>query len=230
MARALTERTKPTDGEESGSGLEEFAPRRRVVKDSGEETPAVVAGWTADRRVNVNKGGGEKFTVPDNGDEILFAFLDATPFASFFQHWIPKKNGKPYTCLGNQCPMCARGDIPKPQDWFNVVELSETPALKIWYCSADPAKAVKERADNKRTAPINKPGQYFAASKRTGKNGFPTYTVDLIRADELEEDWGVQPLTEDQLKKFHEEAFGPELVKVQTKAELQEVVDDYFKD
>lgn len=230
MARELTNRTKP-DAEEETGGLEEFAPRRRVTKDT-EDTPAVVAGWTADRRVSVSRGDkADKFVVPDNGDEILFAFLDSTPFASFFQHWIPKKNGKPYTCLGNkQCPMCARGDVPKPQDWFNVIELGDTPELKIWYCSADPAKAIKERSDNKRTSPINKAGQYFAASKRTGKNGFPTYTVDLIREDELKEDWGVEALTKEQLAEFQTKASGPEIVKVQTKAELQEVVDDYFKD
>ena len=227
MARELT-RTKPATEENEEGGLEQFAPRRRVTKEV--DSP-VVAGWTADRRVEVNSGDKPpRFKVPDNGDEVLFAFLDATPFASFFQHWLPKKNGKPYTCLGKNCPLCARGDTPKPQDWFNVVELGDTPTLKMWWCSADPAAAVKERADNKRTSPINKPGQYFAASKRVGKNGFPTYTIDVIKADELQEDWGAVPLTDEQLTEFKAKAFGPDLVKVQTKAELQDVADEYLVD
>lgn len=228
MARELT-RTKPAaETEEENGGLEQFATRRRVTKEV--EAP-VVAGWTADRRVEVAKGDRPaRFKVPDNGDEILFAFLDETPFASFFQHWLPKKNGRAYTCLGKNCPLCARGDTPKPQDWFNVVELGDSPALKVWWCTADPAAAIKERADNRRTSPINKPGQYFAASKRTGKNGFPTYTIDVIKQDELEEDWGVKPLTDEQLAEFRTKAYGPDQVRVQTKAELQDVADEHLAD
>lgn len=226
MARSLTTRTKPDADVEAGGGLEEFAPRQRPASDS-----PVVSGWSSDRTVTVNRGDRPTaFKVPEDNEEILLAFLQPQPFASFFQHWVKTEQGRrPWTCIGKGCPVCAVGDRPKPQDWFNVIEMGEEPVLKVWYCSADPAKAIKARADNKRTSPINKPGLYFAASKKKASNGFNEYTVDPVKADELS-DWGVEALTDAQLTEFEAKAYGPDLVKVPTKADLQEVVDTYFQD
>lgn len=228
MPRGLTtERTKPAaDVEVEGGGLDEFAPRQRAAADS-----PVQRGWSSERTVTVNRGDRPTaFKVPEDNEEILLAFVEADAFATFFQHWVPTEQGRrPWTCIGKGCPVCAVGDRPKPQDWFNVIEMGEEPVLKVWYCSADPAKAIKSRADNKRTSPINKDGLYFAASKKKASNGFNEYTVDPVKADELS-DWGVEPLTAGQLAEFASKAYGPDLVKVPTKADLQEVVEKYFQD
>src|SRR5258708_5185950 len=140
-----------------------------------------------------------------------------------------KGQRRPFTWLGKSCPLCAVGDRPKPQDWFNVIEMSEEPVLKVWYCSADPAKAIKARADHKRTSPINRPGLYWMASKKMASNGFNEYSVDPIKEDELS-DWGVTALTDVQIKEFQGKAYGPDRVQVPAKAELQEIVDQYFQD
>jgi hypothetical protein len=225
MARDLTTRVKPAADVEAGGGLEEFAPRSRPAPEG-----PVVPGWSADRAVNVKKGA-PAFKVPNDEEEVLLAFIQEQPFASFFQHWVNTGSGqrRPYTCLGKGCPLCAVGDRPKPQDWHNVVEMSEEPVLKIWYCSSDPAKAIKARADNKRTSPINRPGLYWAASKKKASNGFNEYSIDPVKEDELT-DWGVNALTEAQLKEFNANAFTADLVKISTKADLQEVVEQYFQD
>lgn len=226
MARDLT-RTKPSAEDAEAGGLEQFVPRARPAAES-----PVVSGWSSDRAPTVNRGDRPvAFKVPDDNEEVLLMFLQDKPFASFFQHWVKVEGGKrrPYTCLGKGCPLCDHGDRPKPQDWFNVIELGDEPALKVWYCSADPAKAIKARADTRRTSPINKPGLYWAASKKMASNGFNEYSVDPIKADELS-DWGATELTEAQLKEFNDKAYTSEIVSVPTKAELQEVVDQYFQD
>lgn len=234
MPRDLN-RTKPAD-EEGEGGLGQFAGRQRVTKEV--DNSPIQSGWSADRRVQVNRGDRPtQFKVPDDGEEILIAFLEDKPFASFFQHWVKTDKGRRgYVCLGKGCPLCARGDRPKSQDWFNVVELVNSgvnvdlPRLTLWYASADPAERIKERADNKRTSPINKGGQYFAVSKRTGKNGFNTYSVDPVKEDELTEDWGVEPLTDVIKNGLAEKAYTAELVKPNTKPELQDIADEYFGD
>jgi hypothetical protein len=226
MARELT-RTKPAADDVEAGGVEEFAPRTRPAPEG-----PVVAGWSAERKVDVVRGDRPvAFKVPNDEEEILLAFLEEKPFASFFQHWVRVEQGqrRPYTCLGKGCPLCAVGDRPKSQDWFNVIEMAEEPVLKLWYCSADPAKAIKARADNKRTSPINRAGLYWAASKKKASNGFNEYSIDPVKEDELS-DWGVNALTEAQLKEFAGKAYTSDLVKIPTKADLQEVVDQYFQD
>jgi hypothetical protein len=230
MPRDLTTRTKGTtdDVEATGGGLEEFAPRARPASDS-----PVSSGWSVDKPVTVVKGDRPRqFKVPEDGEEILLKFLEDQPFAAFYQHWVKVDKGmrRAYTCLGKNCPLCAVGDRPKPQDWFNVIEMRDEPVLGIWYCSADPSKAIKTRADNKRTSPINKDGLYWAASKKKASNGFNEYSIDPVKEEELQPDWGVAPLTADKLKEFSTNAYDSTRVPQSTKAELQEVVDEYFQD
>ncbi len=223
MPRELT-RTKPeADLDTDGGGLEEFAPRKRPAAD---ESP-IGSGWSIDKRRDVSSGDRmPQFKVPEDGEEILLAFLQDKPFAPFYQHWVKAKR-RGYVCLGKGCPMCAVGDKPKPQDWFNVIEMGEEPVLKVWFCSADPAAKIKARADNKRTTPINREGLYWAASKKKGANSINEYSLDPVKEDELS-DWGVSALTEAQKKEFLSKAYTSDRVKISTKPELQEVVDECF--
>lgn len=210
-------------------------PRDTIARDkpresSGESATGISAGWSVDKRPRVVKGDKPtRFTVPDDGAEVIIKFLEDRPFAPIFQHWVMTKEGRrAYTCLGDECPLCARGDRAKSSDWFNVVvmpndEIKVTePTLMLWYATADPSAAIKERADNRRTSPINKEGLYFAISKRPGKNGFNSYTVDAVKEDELDE-WGITPLTEAELEKFAENAYTAALVRQSTKSELLEI-------
>lgn len=237
MPRDLT-RTKPVDEEHPG-GTEEFAGRRtRATKEVPNQ---VQSGWSSDRRPVVKGDRPTQFKVPDDGEEVVIAFLQDSPFASFFQHWVKIEKGqrKPYKCLEtDDCPLCARGDRPKSQDWFNVAVIVnaeesdkgvELPHIALWYGTADPTEKIKDRADNKRYSPINRDGLYFAVSKRAGKNGFNTYSVDPVKEEELS-DWGVEPLSDVARKELLENMYTADLVKVNTKTELQDVADTYFDD
>lgn len=243
MPRDL-QRTRPNaDIDTDLSGLDEFKSdnkaenrRERITKEVPDNN-AISPGWTIDKKPPRSNSSVERFTVPDDGEEVLIKFLDEKPFAPIFQHWLLIEGGqrRAFTCLGadpetgkSLCPLCDHGDKPKSSDWLNVVVLGDTPSLKVWYASADPAAAIKDRAATKRTSPLNKDGQYFAVSKKKGKNGFNSYSVDPVKEEELKEDWGINPLTETQIAEFSKNGYGPELVKIQTRVELQEIARKYL--
>jgi len=220
MAEITRQKPKLSD-EEREEGLSEFSGGR-ITKDV--DLP-IKPGWSRQQRPrSANATQVPRFIVPDDGEEILVKFLDEMPFAPIYQHWIMTDQGRrAYTCAGfNDCPLCARGDRAKASDWFNIVVLGETPEIKVWITSADPSAAIEERATGKRTSPINKAGLYFAVSKRKGSNGFFSYSVDPVREDELEADWGVKPLTEAQLKEFEKQKFDSTAVRIHTISELNE--------
>lgn len=240
MPRDLN-RVKPElDDENTSSGLDEFKPRERVTKevsDSGRIAP----GWSSDVRPRTQTSKIPRFAVPDDGEEVLVKFLDDRPFAPIFQHWLMVDGQRrAYTCIyrapdsegenGQNCPLCDRGDKAKSSDWFNVVVLGEKPELQVWYATADPASGIKEKAEGKRTSPINKEGLYFAISKRKASNGFNTYSIETVKEDELETDWGVKPLPEAVLANFNENKYDSSLVKMMTSVELSEIARKYLSD
>lgn len=236
MARDL-QRTNMSEDYEP-SGLDEFASKRqRVTKDTGESESPVSAGWSIDKRPRVVSGDKPvRFSVPDDGEEVLVKMLESAPFLSFFQHWYATKEGRrAAVCIGKGCPLCAVGHQPKSSDMFNVIDLRDMsedggqPILKLWQCSADPAKAIKDMAENKRKSPINKGEFYWAVSKRKGKNNFNTYSFDLVKSDELG-DWGIKPLTNEQINAIAENAYTKDIVKVPTKQDLVQIAEEYFGD
>lgn len=228
------QRTKPEikDLENHPGGLEEFAEERKERVTKEVESP-IRPGWSADSKPASTRSASNvaRFKVPDDGEEILIKFLDDCPFAPIFQHWIlVEGQRRAFTCLGKECPLCDRGDKPKSSDWFNVVELGETPELKVWYATSDPAAAIRERAESKRTSPINREGLYFAVSKRKASNGFNTYSIDVVKEEELEKDWGVKSLSAEAIKQFQDNAYDGSLVKIHTKAELSELARKHLED
>lgn len=240
MPRDLT-RVKPELPEDAkSSGLDEFKPRERVTKevsDSGRIAP----GWSSDARPKVSLSKIPRFKVPDDGEEVLVKFLDDMPFAPIFQHWLlVEGQRRAYTCIfkapdsegegGQNCPLCDRGDKAKSSDWFNVVLLGDTPELQVFYATGDPSAAIKERAEAKRTSPLTKDGLYFAVSKRKASNGFNTYSVDPVKEDELEADWGVKSLTPTQISDFNLNKYDSSLVKVLTSVELSEIARKHLTD
>jgi len=211
--------------------------RTRRVKDTGEET-VIGEGWSSDKRASTSGGKIPAFKVPDEGEEILFKFIQERPFAPFWQHWLRGRQGKQnFVCIAEpkkgtkpevRCPLCDIGDVPKSADYFNVIDLSDpaNPVLKVWYASADPAKAIRERSEVKRTSPINREDLYFVASKRKGKNGFPSYSVDPVKASDLPEDWDMEPLTADVINEFIENAYTKDIVKPSSRRELEILVEE----
>jgi hypothetical protein len=227
MPRELN-RVKPQLEEDTDhpGGTEEFAPKaERVTK---EVEPSIPRGWASAQRPRSTFNGPRitkenRFDLAADGEEVLIKFLDDIPFAGIYQHWVMTQGGRrAYTCAGfDDCPMCARGDKAKSADYFNLVVLGDTPELKVWIMSPDPAKVAEEKAKSKK-GPLNRDGMYMAVSKVKGSYSIPAVSMDWVREDELEADWGVKPLTDEQLNQFNSKVFDSSVVRVHTIAELQE--------
>lgn len=212
-------------------GLNEFAPRERRTKEVADIPDFIKPGFAVGTRSAASGPKVDVFKVENEDEEVLMRFLEPHAFAPIFQHWI-MQDGKrrAYTCIVKECPLCARGDKPKSSDWFNVIDMrGEEPTLKVWYASPDPAAAIKARASNKRTSPLNRSGQYFVVSKTKSSkgNGILEYSLDPVREDELDV-WGAKPLTDEQIAKFTEDAYDASLVRVNTKQELQSIAETYL--
>lgn len=218
------ERTKAEVPDVTSTGLDEFKPRERVTKEVEEGSDVVGRGWSSNKRPQ--RGNLNRFSVKDDGEEVIVKFLEDEPFAGIYQHWILEQGNqrKAYVCLGLEtCPLCAVGDKAKPADYFNIVAFSEEgPELQVWIASSDPSKAIQEKAESKNSSPINKKGLYFAVSKKKGKNGFFSYTVERVREDEAET-WGFAPLTPEQIKDFESQMFTDGIIKISTRPELEEI-------
>lgn len=221
----------------SDSGSEGRRASRRGGDDSEDETPTestVATGWGGYKknRDESKRGFNDDFKVEADAEPVLVQFVDDAPYASYQEHWIKELGAgerKTYICLGAKCPLCNElGDEPNRfLVLFNVIDFTDpdSPELKTWKASANPAGAIEERALAKGSSPINKPGLYFAVSKKKNKNGFFSYTIDVVKERDLEEDgWGVEPLTDDEFDALAEKALDKDSVKLDSVADLKKIV------
>lgn len=172
------------------------------------------------------KSGFARLEVPEGGKKRkLIKILESEPFAHYYVHWIEKR---PYTCLGDECALCSIGDISKPVMLYNVVDIDEG-LVKVWNLSKDPAKALEERYDQAKEdgKTIDDPNLYFAVSKKQDQNTKIThYKVDVIKARDVEEDFGFEPLDDEELDDYMDELYDDSVVFVSSAADLQRVADD----
>lgn len=214
--------------------IEEFA-RQRVTKEVADDIDTILSsGWSSDKPSPPRGDRPERFTVPDDGTEVLIKFVEEVPFTSFYQHWIPTDVGKrPFACLVKDCPLCAYVDRPKSVDYFNVIEIHEDGQheLKLWMASPDPSAAIKEKKASKRSSPLNREDLYFLVSKRAGSNGVPSYTVDVIKSGDLGE-IGRAPLTAAEISSYDGKLWTKDVAKNQVKSrdELKILAAKFLKD
>ena len=228
---------EPIAGNSAGTDpIEEFAPRQRVTKEVDNDIDAILSsGWSSDKAAPARGDRPNRFTVPDDGTEVLIKFVEEVPFTSFYQHWIPTDVGKrPFACLVKDCPLCAYVDRPKSVDYFNVIELHADGQheLKLWMASPDPSAAIKEKKASKRSSPLNRDDLYFAVSKRAGTNGVPSYTVEVVKESDLADDWGRSPLSKEDIASYDGKLWTKDVAKNQVKSrdELKVLAAKFLKD
>ena len=216
------------------------APRRlRVVNDDDDDTPVRKAQAPAkeDAPRRVIRGGWEgvkqlKSDVSDSSyaqrlkvseEPIIVKFLEAAPYAAYRQHWVERTGQKSFTCIGNidpkGCPLCDSGNRPSNKFAFNVVLLTpgEEPALRSYEVGSRAIDQLKNFNDDPRQGPL--PKHYWAIS-RSGKGATTATNHQLVKARDLEEEWGVSELDETDLNRFAKLAYTDEIVPIPTRASL----------
>lgn len=168
-------------------------------------------------------------TLDIDKEAVLIRFAEGEPFAFIYRHWV---NKRPYTCIGEECPLCERGHRAKPVVFYNVITVSDA-TLRVWEMSSEPTGKVKKQYDKLvgQDKTLDDPGVYFIVSKAKKENNFFEYEVELVKARDLEEDYGIEPMGSDEIE--HAMRRGPftdEIIFVNTKAELREVAEKLSDD
>lgn len=206
------------------------AVQRRTMRDakpsgkaSGGNRAAVGKGFAAYKKVTRERSQDfNRLEVDDTPQLIKFA--EPEPFAFFYRHWVQTDAGKrPYVCLGDECPLCDVGDEAKPVMMFNVITVADA-SLRVWEASKDPARQIQKRYDDAASSPLDREDLYFAVSKEKKKNNFFEFTVEKVKARDLEEDYDTEPLTAEEIDEATKKLFDDTVVRVPTKADLREVV------
>lgn len=166
--------------------------------EENEDIPAkngttVQAGWdAADKMLKPKSSGDYPNDFKFSESSQLVRFLDNAPFASYRSHWIEREGKKSFVCLEDDCPLChIAGDTPRGKFAFNVLLLSgEQPTVQILTAPPTLARQLKAANDDPRRGPLSK--HYWSIS-RQGSGPQTTYTLDRVRADDLVEEWDLDP-------------------------------------
>lgn len=180
----------------------------------------VQSGWdAADALLKPKRESGEyaaDFRFSDTPQ--LVRFLEDAPFSVYFQHWLERDGKKSFVCLGDDCPLCTiAGDKPRGKFAFNVLVLSEEePTVQILTAPPTLARQLKAANEDTRRGPLSK---YYWAISRQGSGPQTTYTLDRVRASDLEEEWELSP---DEVDETAASAvkYGQEAIYVTPRAEL----------
>lgn len=161
-------------------------------------------------------------------EPVLVKILDDEPAVAFLQHWIERPGKRSWVCRKKTergCPLCDIGDKPKEQLLFNVVVMGPVPEIKPWVLGVKGGEFLKKKANDPRKGPLTR--HYWELSMSGGgKRGGGTvnYDFDTVHAEDLVENWGVQPLSADKLEKFQAKRFGVESIGMTSYESLEEIV------
>lgn len=185
----------------------ERAPRSQVhaVEDTDEPTEkprSTGAGWKAfSEKRSTRSEFVKNYLLPTEAS--LIKILDAEPFSVYSEHWIDELPGKKsFICLGDDCPLCAIGDKPRVYSLFNILDLADpvNPEVRPWKVSQTVTGDLHRYAQDPKTSPLNREDLYFSVFKSGGGSQGPMRTnLNPVKARDLEEDWGTEPLTEQEI-------------------------------
>lgn len=202
-------------------------PRPFAAPLSAEEMNAVIkAGWSGHDEV---KRDSSAFTqnLKLSDEPVLVKILDDEPALVFLQHWVERPGKKGWVCLKKTqkgCPLCDLGDRPREQVLFNVVLMGHVPEIRPWVLGVKGAEALKKKSLDPRKGPLTK--HYWELSSSgggKGKGGTVNYDFESVRVDSIQETWGVEPLTAEQVEKFNGQRLGVESIGMSSYETLEEV-------
>ncbi len=166
-------------------------------------------------------GGGDfadEFKPTKVKGKTLGKFLEDGPFDTVKVHWLddsPVKK-KSFVCHDDKyfedydgtCPLCEIGEKPKSFALFNFLNLSNPrrPEVQIWAPAPTVADMIERLSEEAKTAPINRDDLYFEI-EAAEKNNRWTTTILPVKARDLEEDFDMEPLTEDEIDAFLEDIY-----------------------
>jgi hypothetical protein len=191
-------------------------------------------GWGGYRQTadSVKSDFADNLKIVDNTD-MLIKILDEEPVASYAEHWLTiDEKRRSYVCLGDDCPMCNKlGDRPSVKVCFNVADMeANPPVVKLWSAGTQVGDILEKFAENPKTSPLNRDDLYWTIL-RTKKNDRYTTSIRPVKARDLDEDFEIEPLTNEELDELEGSMFeADQIYTTKTKAELNKVIKDNHLD
>jgi len=202
----------------------------KIVVEDAEDAPApsgarvIRRGWgAADAVKHADSPFAQRLRLLD--DPIVIKFLEDEPYASFRQHWIERSGQKSFTCISDidpkGCPLCDAGSRPSTRFAFNVVLLSSDsePSVKSYEVGPRVIDQLKNFHNDPRQGPLSK--HYWAVS-RSGKGATSATNHQLVKDRDLEE-WGLDALTDSDVKALRGKAYGPDIIAIPSRKDLQQI-------
>lgn len=227
--------------------METPARRRRALPASETEDTRPARRNTAPqaaRSAGTGGWGGMKATLAEGGqfaralkfseEPLVVHFLDDEPFDSYRSHWLEKKGRKSYRHLPGVCPLCDPfGDQPAATAvCFNVVSFEDPAQPRFEYISAGSrlARKLEALAGDRRFAGLSDPRLYVAIHS-VGKGTDTDYICEPIKMRDLQEDWDIAALDDEQLDAMREKAYplGSSVEEIPTVDELRDLIAELTK-
>jgi hypothetical protein len=215
------------------------AAPRKLNEDDDEDalTPADLrGGWTAAQETIDSTSTWAVTFKPATTTQVI-KFLQQMPFASFRRHWIQRLAGRrAYTCLqsfNRDCPLCDVGDRASAVSSFNIAVCGDDgeATLRAWDCGVRITQTLKTFANDQKVGPLDKRSLYFAVSKTESTNRQQAQTlVTPARERDLQEDYNIPPLSDEDIERLLEKAYTNEVVQMNTAKELQAVADELMNE
>lgn len=190
--------------------------------DRGAANRVIKRGWG---NAEKTKQAGSPFAsrLKISNEPVLVKFLEDEPYTNFRQHWIERAGQKSFTCIDGindkGCPLCDAGDRPSTRHCFNVALLSEDGEVTIKSYEVGPRviDSLKNFHQDPRQGPLTK--HYWAIS-RTGKGATTQTNHQMVRERDMEEEWDIEPLTEEQIEKVKKDMYDESIVPIPARKTL----------
>jgi hypothetical protein len=187
-------------------------------------------GWSASQDTIDSTSNYAQAFRPETKAQVI-KLLEGKPYASFRRHWIDRVGiGKrAYVCLqsvGKDCPLCDVGDKPGAVTAFNIAVLGDdgVPVLKSWDCGVKITQQLKTYNVDPKIGPLDKRTLYFLVSKTEATQRQQVTTiVNPTRERDLMEDYGIPPLTDDQMEALRKKCYTVDIITMTPRRELEEI-------
>jgi hypothetical protein len=241
-----TRRRRTPDGDDKGAGVADQPVRRGRRshgdddEDGGSRRRRGTRGFaSAAAKKRSNSSFADEFR-PGDDNPVLIKILDDEPFDSYNQHWVEEgdaagKTRHSFVCRDDEyfddddgCPLCEIGWDATTYALFNILDLSNPrkPVNLVWKASPPVADLLERASRAEKTSPINRVDVYFEA-EMVKKGRKREWHITPVKARDLEEDYKLEPFTEEELADFSEDLFTDRtsVTKVDSYDELSDLAD-----
>jgi hypothetical protein len=194
---------------------------------AGEE---IRGGWGASQEIIDSTSQYAQAFKPEKNSQVI-KLLEGKPYASFRRHWIERVGiGKrAYVCLqsvGRDCPLCNAGDKPGAVTAFNVAVCGDdgNAVVKSWDCGVKITQQLKTMNADPKIGPLDKRSLYFLVSKTEATQRQQVTTmVNPVRERDLLEDYGIPPLSDEQLASLQTKCYTVDIIQMTPLHEMEEI-------